>query len=93
MKKVIFTLFVFFSCGCALEGYEAVSQYNFEHFNNVRIKHKDEYSITYEYKNVRIDEIAFMASEYCHENDGKRAVLQSSQLYKNFSRRATFDCI
>jgi len=91
MRKLIFALFAFFSFGCTLDEYKA--EYNFEQFNNVRIKHKDEHGIIYEYKNVRIDEIAFMASEYCHENNGKKAILQSSQLYKNFSRRATFDCI
>lgn len=67
---------------------------NFERFlDNVRIKHKDAYGIVYEYKDVRIDEIAYMASEYCYNQSNKKAVLHSSQLYKNFSRRASFHCI
>lgn len=59
---------------------------------NVRIKHADEYGITYEYKDARIDEIAYMASEYCYEQNRKKAWLHDSRLYKNFARRATFDC-
>ena len=60
---------------------------------NVRVKQSDEYGITYEYKNVRIDEIAYLASEYCYKHKGRKAVLHDSQLFKNFSRRATFHCI
>lgn len=94
MRFAVLCLFLVFSIGCSLEKYDPNSQYDFSYLiNNVRVKHKNEYSITYEYKNVRIDEIAFMASEYCHDYGEKRAVLQSSQLYKNFSRRATFNCI
>lgn len=81
---------------CAANSPEIEPAYgnDYERFaDNVRIKMQDEYSITYEYKDVRIDEIAFMASEYCHEQGDKRAVLHDSQLFKNFSRRATFDCI
>lgn len=67
---------------------------NYERFvDNVRIKKQNEFGITYEYKDVRIDEIAYMASEYCYEQNGKKAVLHDSLLFKNFSRRATFDCI
>jgi len=61
--------------------------------NNVRVKSYDEHGITYEYKNMRIDEIASLASEYCHEQKERKAVLHDSQLYRNFSRRATFYCL
>ena len=61
--------------------------------DNIRIKKYDEFGITYEYKNVRIDEIAYMASEYCHSQNKKKAFLHDSQLFKNFSRRATFHCL
>jgi len=60
---------------------------------NVHIKQADEFGITYEYRDVRIDEIAFLASQYCYEQKGRKAVLFDSQLYKNFSRRATFHCL
>lgn len=61
--------------------------------DNVRIKQSDENGITYEYKDVRIDEIAYLASEYCYEQNEKKAFLHDSQLFKNFSRRATFHCL
>ena len=61
--------------------------------DNVRIKQSDENGITYEYKDVRIDEIAYLASEYCFEQGEKKAFLHDSQLYRNFSRRATFHCL
>lgn len=60
---------------------------------NVRVKRSDEYGITYEYKNVRIDEIAHLASDYCYKQKGRQAMLHDSQLFRNFSRRATFDCL
>ena len=61
--------------------------------DNVRIKQADAFGITYEYKDVRVDEIAFLAAQYCFEQKGKQAYLYDSQLYKNFSRRATFHCV
>ncbi len=60
---------------------------------NIRIKQADEFGITYEYKDVRIDEIAFLAAQYCYEQKERKAVLFDSQLYKNFARRATFHCL
>lgn len=59
---------------------------------NVHVKQSDEYGITYEYKDVRIDEIAYLASEYCYEQKERKAFLYDSQLYRNFSRRTTFHC-
>lgn len=62
-------------------------------FQNVIVKEKTPHYVTYEYKDVRIDEIAFLASRYCFEQDGKTAYLHDTQLYRNFTRRATFDCL
>ena len=61
-------------------------------FQNVIVKEKSPYRVTYEYKDVRLDEVAYLASRYCHEQDGKAAYLHDSVLYRNFTRRATFDC-
>ena len=61
--------------------------------DNVRIKQADAFGITYEYKDVRIDESAYLAAYYCHEQGEKRAYLYDSQLYKNYARRATFHCV
>ncbi len=61
-------------------------------FQNVVVKEKTPYSVTYEYKDVRIDELAYLASRYCYEQGEKVAYLHDAVLYRNFSRRATFDC-
>lgn len=61
-------------------------------FQNVIVKEKTPYYVTYEYKDVRLDEVAYLASRYCHEQDGKAAYLHDSVLYRNFTRCATFDC-
>lgn len=97
MKYIILSLsaiFLLSSCTSDLvEERDPAYGTHYERFmNNVRIKQSDEYGITYEYKDVRIDEIAYMASEYCYEQGQKKAVLHDSRLYRNFSRRATFDC-
>ena len=62
--------------------------------HNVIIKKKSPNWITYEYKDVRVDELAPLASRYCEESGGNRtAILRGIQLYKNYSRWATFDCV
>lgn len=88
--------------GCMLEAYQTnkaetidqayASNYD-RFFQNVVIKEKTPYYITYEYKDVRIDELAYLASRYCYEQGKKHAYLHDAILYRNFSRRATFDCL
>lgn len=101
MKKFLFLLGIIALSACASEPLPepeieqgSVYDSNYERFaRNVRVKSSDEYGITYEYKDVRIDEIAYMASEYCFKHKGRQAVLHDSQLFRNFSRRATFHCL
>lgn len=59
---------------------------------NVVVKNQSENSVTYEYKDARVDELAFLAVEYCREQNKKTAFLQKISLYKNRARLATFDC-
>lgn len=67
---------------------------NIERFmQNVSIKEKNPRYIIYEYKDVRIDEVASLASKYCSEQSDKKAFLRSAITYKNHLRRATFDCL
>ena len=100
LKKIILSVALLSVCGCAYHSSEqeplVVPAYddNYERFAaNVRVKQSDKFGITYEYKDVRIDEIAYMASRYCYAQGEKKAVLHDSQLFRNFSRRATFDCV
>lgn len=59
---------------------------------NVVVKDQNEDSVTYEYKDARVDELAFLAVQYCKEQDRKTAFLQKVTMYKNRARLATFDC-
>ncbi len=101
MKNKLTTLFLIFPLvtGCLTTQTETMSvkqayESDYERFfQNVVIKEKTPYSITYEYKDVRIDELAFLASRYCQEQGNKHAYLHDTVLYRNFSRRATFDCL
>ncbi len=59
---------------------------------NVSIVKQTSTGVVYEYKNVRIDELAILASLYCHDQSGKKAYLDKITLYRNNSRRAMFIC-
>ena len=50
--------------------------------------------VTYQYKNVRVDEIAPLASMYCADvTYGSSPYLREVSLYHNGFMRATFDCV
>ena len=60
---------------------------------NVAVKAQTESFVTYEYKDIRIDELAPLAADYCYNMSGKQAYLREVILYRNNLRRATFDCV
>lgn len=60
--------------------------------HNVAMKAHDADFVTYEYRNIRVDELAGLAIRYCDEQGGKKAVLRSIVLHQNHNRVATFDC-
>ncbi len=96
MKKYFLFFLAFLCTACSHSTDDVFKVYDSDYdriINNVRVKEKTPYYVTYEYKDVRIDEIAFLASKYCHDQGGKKAVLNNSILYRNYSRRATFDCV
>ena len=61
------------------------------YIKNIVVKEKSEYGITYEYKDVRIDELASAAAKYCNQL-GKKAMLISTSLYHNNKMRSAFMC-
>ena len=67
----IAALAVFLLSGCVSDRpQEAKNAYESDYerfFQNVIVKEKTPHYVTYEYKDVRIDEIAFLASRYCQE--------------------------
>ncbi len=60
--------------------------------DNVIVKKQSADGITYEYSDARVDELAFMAVQYCKEQDKKKAFLNKITLVQNKARQATFDC-
>ena len=61
---------------------------------NIVLKQHGNDFVSYEYRNVRIDELASLAINYCMDNtDGKKAYLREIVMRENHSKVATFDCI
>lgn len=61
---------------------------------NIVMKASGEDFVVYEYSDVRIDDVATLASRYCFETtQGKKAYLRDIYMTKNHKRRATFDCV
>ena len=61
---------------------------------NIVVKQHGSDFVTYEYRNVRIDELAPLAINYCLDNsDGKKAYLREIVMRENHSKFATFDCV
>lgn len=60
---------------------------------NIVVKAAGENYVVYEYSDVRVDDVASLASAYCFENtNGLKAYLRDIYMYRNNKRRATFDC-
>ena len=62
--------------------------------HNIVMKASGEDYVVYEYSDVRIDDVATLASRFCFDTtQGKKAYLRDIYMTKNHKRRATFDCI
>ena len=48
--------------------------------------------VTYEYRDIRVDEVAPIAALYCQERGGKQAALYEITMNRGNARRATFVC-
>lgn len=100
LRKIPSLILVFLACACSYQKNEFFSRgttYQIDDHerlvNNIFIKATDPYAITYEYKDVRVDEVAALAVRYCQDTYQKPAHLQSVTLHKNNSRLATFHCV
>ena len=61
---------------------------------NIIEKRRTETSVSYEYRDVRIDELSPLAAHYCNQKDQtKTAKLREIVMRENHSRLATFDCV
>lgn len=99
MKKFLIVSVCWILLGCSLSEKNANTFGNYyvddaqRYRQNVAVKAQTESFVTYEYKDVRIDELAPLAVDYCHTMNGKQAYLREIVLYRNNLRRATFDCV
>lgn len=59
---------------------------------NTTVAEKGPTYVSYDYKNISVDEIAPVAALYCRDKGGKQAVLKSIVLRPNNTRRALFIC-
>ena len=70
-----------------------ISAADINYREHIVVKAGDEKHVIYEYSDVRIDDVATLASAYCHHiNPEYQASLRDIYMYKNHKRRATFDC-
>ncbi|MDO4161616.1 MAG: hypothetical protein Q4D80_01250 [Pseudomonadota bacterium] len=100
MKKVLMLCLlalVCVSCQSNVEEISAEPVYSSDaerFYRNISTKAMGEDYVVYEYMDVRIDDVATLASRYCFETtEGKKAYLRDIYMYKNHKRRATFDCV
>ena len=62
--------------------------------DDVFVVNEESDSVTYQYKNVRVDEISPLASLYCADASfGASPYLREVSMYHNGFMRATFDCV
>lgn len=97
MKKILFIgllSLICASCWSKVEN-EPIYSSDAERFRqNIAVKGMGDDYVVYEYMDVRIDDVATLASRYCYEtNPDKKAFLRDIYMYKNHKRRATFDCV
>lgn len=94
MKKFVGVFLLLLISACATEPEKVVWEqpdYNYiaEH---TRVVEKTSNFVVYEYKDIRVDEIAPIAALYCQDHGGKQAVLYDITLRPDNARRATFVC-
>lgn len=94
MNKKLITLTLLLCCSCAAEQKPAIWQIpDYNHIAaHVRVIDKSPTFVTYEYKDISIDEVAPVAAVYCHDRGNKQASLYEITMRPDNSRRAVFVC-
>lgn len=92
MKSLALLLGLLTIGACSLQKND-IPEPDYERFvHNVRILSESSNGVVYEYKNVRVDELAILAAMYCNDQSHKRAFLDKITLHNDNSRRAAFIC-
>ncbi len=97
IKRITFGLCLLALAGCASwqsgSADSGVPEPDYERLTkNVHIVSESATHVTYEYRNVRVDELAVLAALYCHDQTDKQAYLDKIILHRNNARRAVFIC-
>ena len=61
--------------------------------NRISVKEQNPNSVTYEYRDIRVDEMMPLAAHYCREHGNRTAIMRKINLYHGYYRRVTFDCV
>ena len=61
--------------------------------SRIAIKGGTDNFVTYEYIDIRVDELMPLATRYCSERGNRTALLRKINLYNGSVRRVTFDCV
>ena len=59
---------------------------------HISVVEKSSLYVTYEYRDIRVDEVAPIAALYCQEKGNKQAALYAITMTRGNARRATFVC-
>jgi len=59
----------------------------------VSIKDSKDLTTSYQFRDIRVDEIMPLAARYCREHGNRTAILRKINLYHGYYRRISFDCI
>ena len=93
MKNLYVALLVLFAQACTSHDTIYWEEPNYNHLaSHISVIKKTSNFVTYEYKDVRVDEVAPLAALYCQDQGGKQAALYEITMHQNNSRRATFVC-
>lgn len=96
MKNLAFLLSLSVLSACSLwssGSQNGVPEPDYARFvNNVTIVSQSSTHVTYEYKNIRVDELAVLAALYCNDQTSKQAYLDKIVLQPDHARRAVFIC-
>ncbi len=60
-----------------------------------RVSVKDSKGLTtsYQFRDIRVDEVMPLAARYCREHGNRTAILRKINLYHGYYRRISFDCV
>ena len=71
-----------------------VNESDYQSFSRrVAVKGSSDNFITYEYRDIRVDELMPLAAHYCSEHGNRTAILRKINLYHGYYRRVTFDFV